>query len=594
MFFIRMMNDMKLRKKMTLTFISVAVLPLLLCGLFLTGKLREIVIKNAFMQASNNVERVRNRTGELIKVPLDISYRLTNNNRMKMVASQKYNSYLEVIQAYRGYTDIRDYLQLYKEISGIRVYVANPGALNNWEFIQPDDTITTADWYQEAIEQKGLAGWNLIKDERYDADYLSLIRSFSVNSPGRKGVLVINVNQRQLNSILNQESFPTLIVDNRNQIVASNEAELFGKNLSEIHADENILFQQEGSYNTLINGKASKVVIANLTPQNSWNGLRIISVFSVSEITRDAYQVIWLGGVVITASLIFAALLIYASASLLSRRLLCLSKHMTQVGAGSWETYLHIDGKDEVGLLSREFNALVSSVNDLVQEVQETNRQKRLVERRQNEIKFKMLASQINPHFLFNSLESIRMEAHIRQQDDIAKAVWQLSALLRSSLEAGNDKIPLRKELEQVCCYLDLQKFRYEDRLEYRLTVDPNLEEMLVPPLIIQPLVENSIVHGLDNQAEGAVIEVKVKEILEGVRVMVCDNGAGFTADRLALVQAELAASVHEQEVQRIGLRNVNDRLVLLYGTSSALHIESVPGKGTCIQFFIPGGEPND
>nr|WP_231887473.1 cache domain-containing protein [Paenibacillus jamilae] len=328
---------MKLRKKMTLTFISVAVLPLLLCGLFLTGKLREAVIKDAFMQVSNNVGRVRNRTEELIKVPLDISYRLTNDNRMKMVASQKYDSYLEVIQAYREYTVIRDYLQLYKEISGIRVYVPNPGALNNWEFIQPDDRITTADWYKEAIAQKGLAGWNLIKDERDDADYLSLIRSFSVDSPGRKGVLVINVNQRQLNSILNQESFPTLIVDSRNQIVASNEAELFGKNLSEIHADENILFQQEGSYNTLINGKASKVVIANLTPQNSWNGLRIISVFSVSEITRDANQVIWLGGIAITASLIFAALLIYASASLLSRRLLRLSKHMTQVGAGSWE-----------------------------------------------------------------------------------------------------------------------------------------------------------------------------------------------------------------------------------------------------------------
>lgn len=404
----------------------------------------------------------------------------------------------------------------------------------------------------------------------------------------------MNVNKRQLNSILEQESFPTLIVDNRNQIVASNEVKLFGKNLSEIHADENILFNQEGSYNTFINGKASKVVIANLIPQNSWNGLRVISIFSVSEITRDANQVIWLGGIVITASLMFAVLLIYASASLLSRRLLRLSKHMTKVGAGSWETFLHIDGKDEVGILSRQFNALVSSVNNLVQEVQETNRQKNLVEQRQNEIKFKMLASQINPHFLFNSLESIRMEAHIRQQDDIAKAVWQLSALLRSSLEAGNDKIPLRKELEQVCCYLDLQKFRYEDRLEYRLTVDPNLEEMLVPPLIIQPLVENSIVHGLDNQAEGAVIEVKVKEILEGVRVMVRDNGAGFTADRLALVREELAASLHEQEVQRIGLRNVNDRLVLLYGASSALKIESEPGKGTCIQFFIPGGNPND
>lgn len=592
--FIRMMNDMKMKKKLALTFISAAVLPLVLSSLFLTGKLREIVINDASSQVSDNVERVRKRTEELIKVPLDISYRLTIDNRMKRVAAKKYESYTEVIQAYREYTDIRDYIQLYKEISGIRVYVVNPEALNNWEFIQPDTTITAEAWYKEAIDQKGLAGWNLIKDERNDTEQLSLIRSFPVDSIEQKGVLVINVDKQQLSSILDQESFTTLIVDNRNRVVGSNEAEFFGKNLSEIDGEEKILSRQEGSYNTVVGGKASKVVIANLNPENSWNGLRIISVFSVSEITRDANQVIRLGVVVITVSLVFAVLLIYASASLLSRRLLRLSKHMSKVGLGSWETYLHIDGKDEVGLLSKQFNALVRSVHDLVQEVQETNHQKNLVEQRQNEIKFKMLASQINPHFLFNSLESIRMEAHIRKQDDIAEAVWLLSTLLRSSLEAGNGNIPLREELERVRCYLGMQKFRYEDRLKYRLTVDPDLEEMPIPPLIIQPLVENSIVHGLDNREEGAVIKVEVKRIPKGVRVKVCDNGAGFPAERLASIRAELAVSVHEQESKRIGIRNVNDRLVMLYGAPSALCIESEPGKGTYITFFIPGGASND
>lgn len=592
MFVIRMMNDMKMKRKLALVFISAAIIPLLICGAFLMEKLRDIVINDAFSQASANVERVQKRTEELINVPLDISYRLMTDNRMNKVASQKYDSYVEVIKTYREYTDIRDYLQLYnKEISGIRVYVANSGALNNWEFIQPTAKLTSSEWYREAIAQKGLVGWNLIPDERYGAENLSLIRSFPIEEQGSSGVLVMNVNKQQLHAILEQESFPTLIVDDQNRIVAANENELFGKDLKEIHADANILSSQEGSFDTEINGKSSKVIIAKLNPQNSWNGLRIISIFTISEITHDANQVILLGVIVITVSLIVAIFLIYASASLISRRLLRLSRHMSKVGAGSWEATLEIDGKDEVALLSRQFNALVRNVNDLIYEVNETNRQKSLIEQRQNEIKFKMLASQINPHFLFNSLESIRMEAHIRKQDDIAEAVWMLSTLLRSSLEAGNGTIALREELERVRCYLDLQKFRYEERLTYRLNIDPRIERTLVPPLIIQPLIENAIIHGLDNRIEGVVIEVDAVEVPGGVQVKVYDNGAGFTTERLARIKEELVSSADDQVGQRIGLHNVNDRLVVLYGASSALQIESEPGRGTRITFFIPGGE---
>ncbi|WP_052098266.1 hypothetical protein [Paenibacillus stellifer] len=139
------------------------------------------------------------------------------------------------------------------------------------------------------------------------------------------------MDKQQLSSILDQESFTTLIVDNRNRVVGSNEAGMYGKNLADIEGDEKILSRQEGSYNTVVNGKSSKVVIANLNPENSWNGLRIISIFTVSDITRDANQVFRLGAVVITASLIFAVVLIYASASLLSGRLLRLSKLMSKV-----------------------------------------------------------------------------------------------------------------------------------------------------------------------------------------------------------------------------------------------------------------------
>ncbi|WIM39742.1 sensor histidine kinase [Paenibacillus sp. PK4536] len=594
MFFVRIMNDMKIRKKLAITFITAAGIPLLLCGLFLTARLREVVVQSTLVQVSNNVDRVQKRTAELIKVPLDISNRLMNDNQMKKTASQTYNSYTEVIQQYHNYTNIREYIQLYKEISGIRIYAINPGALNNWEFMQPTQKLLDQIWYQQAIAQKGVVGWNMIQDERTNAMELSLIRSFPLAASEQKGVMVINVNKQRLSAILEQESFPTFIVDSENQLVASNSIKGSEQEASTLYSSNDILSLAEGSYNISLDGKDSKVVVATLQPNDSWNSLRMISVFSIAEITRDANYVIFLGAIVIASSLIVATFLTYASALLLSRRLQRLSHHVDNVRSGSWKTFLHIDGNDEIGVLSRQFNALVKDIDRLFHEVQTTNREKSLIEQRQNEMKFKMLASQINPHFLFNALESIRMEAHIRQQDDIAQVVWLLSTLLRSSLETNSDMILLETELKYVQGYLDIQKFRYEDRLQYQLTIEPEIQKIRVPPLIIQPLVENAIIHGLDHRAEGGQIRVEVTQIIGGAQIQVSDNGTGFSAERLESVQQELASPANDSKEQRIGLRNVNDRLVLLYGQASILHIKSSYGSGTTITFIVPGGDDID
>lgn len=592
--FVRILNDMKLRKKLSLAFITVAVLPLLASGIYLTGKLREIMVMDAFEQAANNVDRVRKRTEEVIKVPLDISYRLSNDSRMKSVASRSYGSYIEVIQTYRQYSDIRDYMRLYKEIKAIRLYTPNPTMLNNWEFMQPDARTEQAEWYRMALSKKGLAGWVYIQDERDQKYYLSLVRKISLEEPRKESVLVINVNTGMLNSILSQESFSTMIVDDRNNIVAANRPNLYGKNLSEVNAGDSMLTQRDGSFDVVMDGKPSKVVIASLIPESSWNGLRVISVFTVSDIVREANGVIRLATLVIGGCLVVAVLLVHASASLITSRLLRLSKHMSRVGAGSWNTYLDLDGKDEIGQLSRQFNALVHRVSQLMREVEESNRQKRLLEQKQNEIKFKMLASQINPHFLFNTLESIRMEAHLRGEEDLAQAVWQLSSLIRHSLEVGSGKIRLSEELNMVLCYLELQKFRYEDRLQYKLEIAPGTEEIELPPLIIQPLVENSILHGLERKEEGpTLITIRTEFGGEGeVFVEIRDHGAGISPLKMQSLQRQLMEP--EEAGRRIGLRNVHDRLQLTYGKGSGLSIESKEGEGTRITFCIPRGkEPN-
>ncbi|MNC31609.1 Sensor histidine kinase YehU [compost metagenome] len=334
-------------------------------------------------------------------------------------------------------------------------------------------------------------------------------------------------------------------------------------------------------------GEPSQIVIDELSPQSSRNALRVISVFSIDSIVKEPNRIIRLALSVITISVVLAFLLIFSFSSLFSRRLLHLSKHINRVGTGDFDTALQIDGKDEIALLARQFNSMVRSIHDLMLEVQVSNEQNSLLQQKQNDIRFKMLASQINPHFLFNALESIRMEAHMKNQQEIARVVRLLGQMMRSSLEVGRSKVTLKQELDMVRCYLEIQQFRYEERLKYHFIVDPAIESLSMPPLIIQPLVENAVIHGLDNTLEGAVVTVEIRYEQDHAIFTITDNGAGITRDRLEQIRITLETQ-EEQEGARIGLRNVHDRLKLSYGEKYGLTIESPPNEGTRISFRIP------
>jgi two-component system sensor histidine kinase YesM len=271
--------------------------------------------------------------------------------------------------------------------------------------------------------------------------------------------------------------------------------------------------------------------------------------------------------------------------------MLRLSKHITKVATGNLDLVLEIDGKDEIGQLSRQFNSMVYSINGLVEAVKNSNSQMNMLESKQNEIKLKMMASQINPHFLFNALESIRMKAHLKGEKEISRIVSLLGKLMRRILEVGNGKTKLADEMDIVRCYLDIQKFRYEGRLEYSLRIDPRLEKYSIPPLIIQPLVENAVIHGLENKLEGGKVSVQAGIEDDRIVIDVYDNGAGMTVEKIQQIYKSIN-QVEDDERNRIGLQNVHLRLLLTYGDGHGLHIESEPGIGTRISFTIPyGGE---
>jgi len=587
------MNNVRIKQKLMFSFILVVFVPVLIVGIFLTAAFRQNVLDQATQQITNNVERIKKQTLDIIRMPIEISDKLLVDSRLTNVVNTQYSSTFEVVKAFWDYRDFRNYIQLYSEVFNIRFYTTNMTILDNWEFLKVTDSIAETPWYQSAMGQVGIH-WAYIPDEtKNNRNYLSLIRKITFPTYQTNGVLVISVNQNELNAMISREPFDTMIIDDSGYIIAAKNPKWVGKNISELDFASQLTNKAEGTYEFKYDGKPSKIVVEDLLPESSRNGLKIVSVFTIDSIVSGANRISLLGFSIIMLSLVIAFVLIYIFSTILAKRMLVLNKDLNKVAMGDLNVISHVTGNDEIGILSKQFNNMVVSIRGLMDEVAESHKRQARLELRQKEIKLKMMASQINPHFLFNALESIRMKAHIKGETEISSIVRMLGKMIRRNLEVGTRKIALKDELEIVRCYLEIQKFRYgNDRLTFRLDIDESGQDIEIPPLIIQPLIENAVVHGLENIAEGGFVSLTTQVGDRMLRVEVADNGVGISEDKINQIH-EALNDMEEEEEYRIGLRNVHQRLVMIYGDGYGLTIKSELGSGTRIVFEIPlGGHP--
>ncbi len=584
------MNNIRLKNKLIISFVLVVFVPVLIVGIYLTAAFRQNVLDQATQQITSNVERIKKQTADRIKMPIEISDKLLVDNRLTNIVNTQYQTAFDVVQAFWNYTDFKDYLHLYSEIYSIRFYTTNDTILENWEFLKVTDEISQADWYRQAMEMDGIH-WMYVSDEtKNNEKVLSLVRKISFPVYRTSGVLVIGINQQELNAMLDQETFDTMIVDHSGNMIAAKNRDWIGHGVSELKSGQNLADMNEGTHEFKFEGHPSKVVIENLTPASSRNGLRIVSVFPIESIVSGANRISMNGLGIILLSLLIALIMIYAISAILAKRMLVLNKDLNKVAMGDLTVISDISGHDEIGVLSKQFNNMVVSIRGLMEEVKESHQQQAQLQLRQREIKLKMMASQINPHFLFNALESIRMKAHIKGEKELSSIVSKLGKMIRRSLEVGMRSIPLKAELEMVRCYLEIQSFRYgNERLTFKLEIDEQATMTVMPPLIIQPLIENAVVHGLESIAAGGCVHLSVGVHEEMMVVEVRDNGIGIEKERMRQINESLH-DMEEAEEYRIGLRNVHQRLIMLYGEGSGLRIVSEPGSGTCISFMIPMG----
>lgn len=232
---------------------------------------------------------------------------------------------------------------------------------------------------------------------------------------------------------------------------------------------------------------------------------------------------------------------------------------------------------DEVGQIQRNFRIMLDRINELIQE----NYVKQLVIK---DTQFKALQAQINPHFLYNTLETINWSAKMSNQTRISQMVEALGALLRLSINVKEAVISLSRELEMISHYVTIQKFRFEERLDFRIEIPSHLHYCSVPKLSLQPIVENAVNYALEQMIEPCII--KVGADVEGSRLLlwVEDNGPGM--------EKKFLESLRRGEVKPkgtgLGIKNIEERIKILYGDEYGLEIESAPGQGTKVTLALP------
>ena len=264
-----------------------------------------------------------------------------------------------------------------------------------------------------------------------------------------------------------------------------------------------------------------------------------------------------------------------------------MEKLSTKIANGDLEARIDIPNVEELDGLAKNLNTMAGQIDVLIKKNMEEQEKFQKAE-------MKALQAQITPHFLYNTFDTIVWLAEEEKKDDVVKITKAFSDFLRISLSRGHEWITIQQELDHIRNYLTIQKIRYADILNYTIDADDSLKDARMIKLMLQPLVENAIYHGIKNKRGRGLLEVSVHYADERhtkVSFAVRDNGAGFTRERLKEVREELATSSDDSEklTSVYGLYNVNKKLKLYYGAQTeGLIIESEPGKGSCISFVIP------
>lgn len=480
-----------------------------------------------------------------------------------------YRTLREINTALKWYVALRDDL-----IEDIYVIDSDGVVISQNEFYT--DTMES-EWFQNFLNRNSHSGFSHIHENRIlqqntisdSASTLSYIGSvFDLNAPRKEtgflGFLVINIDYQTLTmSYDGMEAFDYMVFENSGAALWGTEKEIEGTNIQNL--------KDSGEY---INGR--NYFFAERIPLADW--------LLVSVVPRSAVNVKMIGSIVLTALftlivMIISSLVIRRQAQNLVRPLKVLTEGIEKLSLGEFDTRVEVHSDDEFEWIASAFNKMGSDIERSL----EMNLQKEK-EKQRSEMRFFM--AQIKPHFIYNCLNCIIYLARQGKTDNIIEFTRSFISLLQALIKIQPyQKFALSKEKESIEDYRKITSYRYENTPDILWEIEDSCKEMLLPGLILLPVIENSIFHGIIPKGKGGRIVVSARQTEIGICVQVEDDGCGMSPDKLENLRRRLCEGTETEE--HIGLLNVNERLKLCYGADCTLKIDSQENVGTKVWFVI-------
>ena len=379
-----------------------------------------------------------------------------------------------------------------------------------------------------------------------------------------------------LDNIVNKED-KFYIIDDQNTIISTQdkgeiynkfdeEKYLGGYDISEMSQNKSIISN--------VDGIQALVTVQNFEKLN-W---KLISIIPLDEITYENKVITKLILGIGAICLIIAFIISFFISFTITRPVFKLAAIMKEIKAGNMELRAKFKSQDEIAMLAEGFNSLMDRINNLLNQVYQQQKFKR-------ESEFKLLQAQIKPHFLYNTIETIISFIKLGLHDNAISTAKYLAGFYRVSLSKGNDIISLNDEMRLIDNYLSIQKLRYVEYIDYKLDFDEEILKYQMPKLTLQPLVENSIYHGLKEKEEKGLITIKGYFEDNIIKIDITDDGVGMSEE---LIHRVLSRPSKEQNKTDFGVYSVDARIKLLYGEDYGIKIESSVGKYTKVTVRMP------
>lgn len=562
-------NGIKLRYKLAIFYSLFCFLPVMLLFWLSFLQMRSIIDDKGKMNLQSYLQQSVSSMDRTLDGYNSLSDYIAFDRTLAEVFSMEYGTPYEQYEQLTQKVDpiLRTASYFHAGMQQITIYTDN-GMVKHDTTVAPVSEIEETDWYQKTLEHPGL-NWFA----NYQEETLFSARKLAF-SGAREGVniLYMDVDYQKLFTPYAETLISEcgLYITDQDGKLVFEESRFSGKNQNYDLTYSEFLEQRD-------RGSTDYIILCEQSNTTGWT----VWLYQPVGLAGEAMRPIGVMAGVTILICIFAAVLAYfITSGMVSSRIERLTHFMQEVQEGSMDMQMESDDRDEIGMLYRGFGSMMKRIRTLINEVY-------LSKITQKEAELKALQAQINPHFLYNTLSLINWKALAAGEEDISRMTLALSTFYRTALNRGRNVLQVETELSNTRAYLEIQSMLHDGDFDYEIEAQTEILQCESLNLILQPLVENAIHHGIEEKTDGrGKITVRGWKEDNCVWFMVEDNGVGM--------EQEVADKILTMESKGYGVRNVDERIRLCYGEKYAMKVESVVGKGTKMTIHFPARRLTD